>query len=176
MAFNEPVLTKRIPLDPNQRKLVGYDDYVATGGYAALRKALEMKADDIIKTVTDSGLRGRGGAGFSAGQKWSFIPKEKKGLHYLAVNADESEPGTFKDRYLLDFDPHSMLEGIAIASIATQCDVAYIFIRGEFHYEAKVLEQALKEAYKKKVFGKQGIFGSKYKLECYVHRGAGAYI
>ena len=176
MAFNEPVLTKRIPLDPQKRKLVLYDDYVKTGGYVALRKALEMKSDEIIKTVTDSGLRGRGGAGFSAGQKWSFIPKEKKGLHYLAVNADESEPGTFKDRYLIDYDPHLMLEGIAIASIATQCDVAYIFIRGEYHRQAKVLEVAVKEAYDKGIFGQNGILGSKYKLECYVHRGAGAYI
>src|SRR3954453_13952881 len=176
MAFTEPVLTKRIPLDPALRKVVRYDDYVATGGYASLRKALEIKVEDIIKTVNDSGLRGRGGAGFSAGQKWSFIPKEKKGPHYLAVNADESEPGTFKDRYLIDYDPHSMLEGIAIASIATQCDVAYIFIRGEYHRQAKVLERAIQEAYDKKVFGQQGIFGSKYKLECYLHRGAGAYI
>src|SRR5580704_2021053 len=146
MAFPEPVMTKRIPLDPNLRKIVWYDDYVATGGYVALRKALEMKPDDIIKTVTDSGLRGRGGAGFSAGQKWSFIPKEKKGPHYLAVNADESEPGTFKDRYLIDFDPHLMLEGIAIASRATQCDIAYIYIRGEYHHQAKVLERAIAEA------------------------------
>jgi NADH-quinone oxidoreductase subunit F len=176
MAFNEPVLTKRIPLDPNQRKLIGYDDYVATGGYAALRKCLDMKPDDIIKTVVESGLRGRGGAGFSAGQKWSFIPKEKKGPHYLAVNADESEPGTFKDRYLIDYDPHLMLEGIAIASIATQCDVAYIYIRGEYHRQAKVLERAIKEAYDNKIFGQQGIFGSSTKVECYVHRGAGAYI
>src|SRR3954467_541577 len=135
MAFNEPVLTKRIPLDPQKRKLVLYDDYVKTGGYVALRKALEMKSDEIIKTVTDSGLRGRGGAGFSAGQKWSFIPKEKKGLHYLAVNADESEPGTFKDAGAA-FDPHQLFEGSAIASIATQCDVAYIFIRGDFRFEA----------------------------------------
>ena len=176
MAFNEPVLTKRIPLDPNQRKLIGYDEYVRTGGYASLRKCLDMKADDIIKTVTDSGLRGRGGAGFSAGQKWSFIPKEKKGPHYLAVNADESEPGTFKDRYLIDYDPHLMLEGIAIASIATQCDVAYVYIRGEYHRQAKVLERAIREAYDNKIFGPQGIFGSQHKLECYVHRGAGAYI
>src|SRR3954469_2727990 len=162
MAFSEPVLTKRIPLDPDKRKLVLYDDYVKTGGYVALRKTLEMKPDEIIKTVIDSGLRGRGGAGVSAGQKWSFIPKEKKGLHYLAVNADESEPGTFKDRYLIDYDPHLMLEGIAICAIATQVDIAYIFIRGEYHRQAKVLEQALKEAYAKGVFGKNGIFGSKY--------------
>jgi NADH-quinone oxidoreductase subunit F len=176
MAFPEPVLLKRIPTDPAQRKLYWYDDYVATGGYAALRKALGMTPEDIIKTTIDSGLRGRGGAGFSAGQKWSFIPKEKKGPHYMAVNFDESEPGTFKDRYLCDYDPHQMLEGIAIASIATRCDVAYVFIRGEYHYEAKILERAIQEAYDNKVFGPQGIYGSQYKLECYVHRGAGAYI
>src|SRR5687767_13345353 len=176
MAFTEPVLTKRIPLDPTRRKIIWYDDYVKTGGYSALKKALDMKSEEIIKTTIDSGLRGRGGAGFSAGQKWSFIPKEKKGPHYMAVNADESEPGTFKDRYLMDYDPHQLLEGIAIAAIATQCDVAYIYIRGEFHRQAKALEFALKEAYANNVFGQGGIFGSKYKLECYVHRGAGAYI
>src|SRR6059058_5001300 len=159
MAFTEPVLTKRIPLDPTRRKIIWYDDYVKSGGYSALKKALEMKPEEIIKVVIDSGLRGRGGAGFSAGQKWAFIPKEKKGLHYMAVNADESEPGTFKDRYLIDYDPHSMLEGIAIASIATQCDIAYIFIRGEYHRQAKVLEQALKEAYEKGVFGQNGVLG-----------------
>src|SRR3982751_5583724 len=177
MAFTEPILTKRIPQDPGQRKTVWYDGYVATGGYAGLKKGMGMKPEEIIKTVIDSGLRGRGGAGFSAGQKWSFIQKEKKGPHYLAVNADESEPGTFKDRYLIDYDPHSMLEGIAIAAIATQCDVAYIFIRGEYHRQTKVLERAIKEAYDQKIFGAQGILGNeKYKLECYVHKGAGAYI
>src|SRR6202451_145104 len=129
MAYTEPVLTKRIPLDPGQRHAVWYDEYVATGGYAAVNGVLDWKADNTITVVSDSGLRGRGGAGFSAGQKWSFIPKEKKGPHSLAVNADESEPGTFKDRYLMDFDPHSMLEGIAIACKATQCDIAYIYIR-----------------------------------------------
>jgi NADH-quinone oxidoreductase subunit F len=176
MAYTEPVLTKRIPLDPNQRHAVWYDEYVATGGYAALKKSLDMKAEDITRIVIDAGLRGRGGAGFSAGQKWSFIPKEKKGPHYLAVNADESEPGTFKDRYLMDYDPHSLLEGVAIAAKATLCDVAYVYIRGEFHREAKVLEQALKEAYAHGIFGQQGMLGTGYKLECYVHRGAGAYI
>jgi NADH-quinone oxidoreductase subunit F len=176
MAFNEPVITKRIPLDPNQRKFVSYDEFVKTGGYAALKKALEMTPDQIIKTVIDSGLRGRGGAGFSAGQKWSFIPKEKKGPHYLAVNADESEPGTFKDRYIIDYDPHQVLEGIAICALATQCDIAYIYIRGEYHREAKVLEHAIREAYDHGIFGQQGILGSASKLECYVCRGAGAYI
>src|SRR6266481_4836498 len=147
MAFTEPVLLKRIPQDPAQRKLYFYDDYVATGGYKALRMALEMAPAEIIKTTIDSGLRGRGGAGFSAGQKWSFIPKEKKGPHYMAVNFDESEPGTFKDRYLMDYDPHQMLEGIAICAIATQVDIAYIFIRGEYHRQTKALEFAVKEAY-----------------------------
>src|SRR5438094_7630341 len=160
MAFNEPVLTKRIPLDAEKRKTVWYDDYVASGGYAALKKAAEMTPEAIIKLVTESGLRGRGGGGFVCGQKWQFVPKEKKGPHYLAVNADESEPGTFKDRYLMDFDPHQLLEGIAIAAIATQCDVAYIFIRGEYHREAQVLEFALKEAYDRGVFGQGGILGS----------------
>ena len=176
MAYSEPVLLKRIDPDPAQRKTHWYDDYVATGGYAALRKAIDLTPEQITKTMIDSGLRGRGGAGFSAGQKWSFIPKEKKGPHYLAVNADESEPGTFKDRYLLTYDPHQLLEGIAICALATQVDVAYIFIRGEYHLQAKILEQALKEAYAHGVFGQGGIFGSPRKVECYVHRGAGAYI
>jgi NADH-quinone oxidoreductase subunit F len=176
MAYTEPVLTKRIDADPAKRKTHWYDDYVATGGYAALRKVLDMPANEITKIVTDSGLRGRGGAGFSAGQKWSFIPKEKKGPHYLCVNADESEPGTFKDRYLMDFDPHSLLEGIAISSIATQCDIAYVFIRGEYHRQAEAMERAIAEAYEHGIFGQKGIFGSKHKLECYVHLSAGAYI
>ncbi len=176
MAFTEPVLTARIPLEASQRKTYWYDDYVGTGGYTALRKALDMTPDDIIKLVTDSSLRGRGGAGFSTGQKWSFIPKEKKGTHYLTVNADESEPGTFKDRYLMDYDPHQMLEGIAIACIATQVDIAYIYIRGEYHFSAKVLERAIKEAYDHGIFGQNGVLGSRHKVECYLHRGAGAYI
>lgn len=176
MAYTEPVLSKRIDTDPAKRKTHWYDDYVATGGYASLRKALEMTPEAITEVVKQSGLRGRGGAGFSAGQKWSFIPKEKKGPHYLVVNADESEPGTFKDRYLMDFDPHSLLEGIAICSIATHCDVAYVFIRGEYHRQAAAMERAIAEAYERGVFGQKGIFGSKYKLECYVHLSAGAYI
>ena len=176
MAFPEPVLLKRIPDDPAQRVLIDYDAYVASGGYQSLRKALAMAPADIIKLVTESGLRGRGGAGFSAGQKWSFIPKEKKGPHYLAVNFDESEPGTFKDRYLVDYDPHQLLEGIAITAIATQCDIAYIYIRGEYHKQAAILERAINEAYDHQIFGPQGIYGTGPKVECYVHRGAGAYI
>jgi len=176
MAFVEPILTRRIPLDPAWRKVIWYDDYVGTGGYAALKKSLGMSSEDIIRTVTESGLRGRGGAGFSAGQKWSFIPKQKQCPHYLVVNADEAEPGTFKDRYLIDHDPHQLLEGLAIASIAAQCDIAYIFVRGEYHRQAKVLHRAIHEAYEHRIFGPQGILGSSRKLDCYVHRGAGAYI
>ena len=173
MAF-DPVLLTRIPNDPKDRKLVWYDDYVKTGGYESLNKAKGMTPDEIIKLVTDSGLRGRGGAGFSAGQKWSFIPKEKKTTHYLAVNGDESEPGTFKDRYLIDYDPHQMLEGCAICAMATQVDVIYLFIRGEYHRQIKVLEKAVWEAYEKGIFGKDSVIGR--PLECYVHSGAGAYI
>ncbi len=176
MAFTEPVLTRRIPADPKARKLIDYDQYVATGGYEALRKALTLSGEEIIKIVTESGLRGRGGAGFSAGQKWAFIPKQKTGPHYLAVNADESEPGTFKDRFLMDYDPHQMLEGIAIAALATNCDIAYIFIRGEYHHQAKVVEKAIAEAYAHGIFGQQGMLSGNFKLECYLHRGAGAYI
>src|SRR3954469_7782472 len=159
MAYTEPVLTKRIDPDPAKRKTAWYEQYVATGGYAQLRRAVEMTPADIVKIVTDSGLRGRGGAGVSAGRKGAVLPEEKKGPPCLPVNADGSEPGTFKDRYLIDYDPHGMLEGIAIACIATQCDIAYIFIRGEYHRQAKVLERALREAYDNGVFGPGGIFG-----------------
>lgn len=176
MALKEKVLLKRIPDNPADRKTVWYDQYVATGGYEGLKKSIAMTPADVIKTVVDSGLRGRGGAGFSAGQKWSFIPKEKKGLHIMAVNFDESEPGTFKDRYLGDYDPHQLLEGIAISSYATMCDVAFIFIRGEYHKEAKILQRAIDEAYEKGIFGQKGMLGTGYKLEVYLHRGAGAYI
>src|SRR6476660_10162409 len=167
MAFTEPVLTKRISQDPSQRKTVWYDGYVATGGYAALRKALEMKAEDIIKTPIDSGLRGRGGAGFSAGQKWSFIPKEKRGPHYLCVNADESEPGTFKDREIMRWTPHALLEGSAIAAHAIQAEVAYIYIRGEFTEPWTIMSRALEDA------NAAGVFGS---IKVHLHRGAGASI
>ena len=120
--FSTPILTARIPTlpfgDPKQRHIVSYDEYVKTGGYAALRKALAMTPEQVTDEVKKSGLRGRGGAGFPTGLKWTFLPKPgpdgNGGLRYLAINADESEPGTFKDRLLCDFDPHLVLEGIAI--------------------------------------------------------------
>lgn len=174
MAFPGPVLLKRIPDDASQRKLYRYADYVATGGYAALKKALAMPAADVVKATVDSGLRGRGGAGFPCGMKWTFLPKD---LHprYLAVNFDESEPATFKDRYLCDYDPHVILEGIAIAAYANSITTSYIFIRGEYHREAEILEEMVAEAYANGIFGVKHP-GTDIVHNCYVHRGAGAYI
>ncbi len=194
-----PVLTKRIPCwpyaDPKGRHVVGYDEYVRTGGYEGLRKALAMKPDAVTDEVKKSALRGRGGAGFPTGLKWTFLPKVTAdgegrepdaatiGQRYLAVNADESEPGTFKDRLLMDFDPHLLLEGIAICGYACRISTAYIFIRGEYHHQARVLEKAIAEAYANGVFGGKGLLhgaatgrGGPWKMDCYVHRGAGAYI
>ena len=182
MALEQPVLCKRIPTqpwgDPKDRRYVGYDQYVKTGGYASLRKAMSMKPADVTELVKASDLRGRGGAGFSCGLKWTFLPPPDGMPRYLAVNADESEPGTFKDRMLIEFDPHLMLEGIAIACYATQCDTAYVYIRGEYHHETEILEHAIAEAYRHNIFGPQSILGeiNGRRLNCYVHRGAGAYI
>jgi NADH-quinone oxidoreductase subunit F len=160
------ILTKRIPTFPwgkeSDRHPVSFDEYVKTGGYQGLRKALSMKPDAVTEEVKKSSLRGRGGAGFPTGLKWTFLPKLKvneqgqeddPGQRYLAVNADESEPGTFKDRLLLDFDPHLQLEGIAIACYACRINTAYIFIRGEYHHQAHITEQALAEAYAAGIFG-----------------------
>jgi NADH-quinone oxidoreductase subunit F len=191
-----PVLTQRIPCwpyaDPKGRHTVSIDEYMQTGGYEGLRKALTMKPDAVTEEVKKSVLRGRGGAGFPTGLKWTFLPKlaidesgneADPGQRYLAVNADESEPGTFKDRLLMDFDPHLMLEGIAIACYACRIKTAFVFIRGEYHHQAHVVENAIKEAYAKGIFGSQGLMngtnsgrGGKFAVECYLHRGAGAYI
>ena len=192
---NELVLCKRIPTPPfgefKDRHIVGYDEYVKTGGYDGLRKALTMAPGAVVEEVKKSQLRGRGGAGFPCGLKWTFLPKIEEGREdpavrgprYLAVNADESEPGTFKDRLLLDYDPHLMLEGIAICCYACRLDKAYVYIRGEYHHQAHVLEEALKEAYANRIFGEKGLLNSKASTgsgplvaDCYVHRSAGAYI
>jgi len=190
-TLTEHVLCKRIPTPPfgemKDRHLVSYDEYVATGGYVGLRKALGMTPDEVTEVVKESTLRGRGGAGFPAGLKWTFLPKIEEGQEikerYLAVNADESEPGTFKDRLLMEFDPHQMLEGIAICMYACRLTKAYIFIRGEYHHQARVLEAALKEAYEHGIFGDKCLInsddntgGPKFVIDCFVHRGAGAYI
>jgi NADH-quinone oxidoreductase subunit F len=148
---------------------------LADGAYDALKKALTMAADDIVKTVLDSGLRGRGGAGFPAGRKWSFIPKDTGNPIFLTVNCDEGEPGTFKDREIVLNDPHLLLEGILITSIALGCERAYIYIRGEFAKEARFLETAIAEARTAGLIG-QNILDSGKNVDIWVHRGAGAYI
>ncbi len=182
MPLAEPVLTKRIPTppfgDPRDRRLISYNEFVETGGYAGFNKALKMTPKEVIEIVKVSELRGRGGAGFPAGMKWSFLPPEDGKQRFLTVNSDESEPGTFKDRMLLDFDPHLLLEGIAICMYACRLDTAYIYIRGEYHAQARTLENALKEAYANNIFGPGSPLGeiNGRHTNCYVHRGAGAYI
>jgi NADH-quinone oxidoreductase subunit F len=151
------------------------DSYRKRGGYEALKKALEMAPAAIIDEVKKSNLRGRGGAGFPTGLKWSFVPKDSPKPKYLAVNADESEPGTFKDRYILELDPHMMLEGIAIASYALGVHTCYVYIRGEFKFPTERTQAAIDEAYKAGIFGKT-VLGKDFELNCYIVRGAGAYI
>lgn len=145
------------------------------GGYNAIRKALTMSPLDIVEEVKRAGLRGRGGGGFPTGQKWGFIPKNTDKPIYLICNADESEPGTFKDRVLMERDPHLVLEGIMIAARAIKAEWACIYIRGEYSYPYVRLQQAVNECYTKGFLGK-GIFGSDCNLDIVVHRGAGAYV
>jgi NADH-quinone oxidoreductase subunit F len=152
-----------------------YDGWVKRGGYRQLEKALGMTRDQVIDEVKASGLRGRGGAGFPTGLKWSFMPREVTKPHYLCVNADESEPGTFKDREIMRWTPHAMIEGAAICAYAIGAEVTYIYIRGEFTEPLAIVEQALAEAYAKGVVGKNAM-GKGVRLDMYVHRGAGAYI
>ncbi len=157
---------------PGSHTLQGYR---ANGGYVALKKALEMTPAQVIDEVKKSNLRGRGGAGFPTGMKWGFVPKDNPKPKYLAVNADESEPGTFKDRYILTYDPHMMLEGIAIAAYALGCHQAYIYSRGEFKFPSERVDAAIAEAYAEGIFG-GSMLGKGYPLEVYQVRGAGAYI
>lgn len=146
------------------------------GGYQGLAKTLrEYKPAEVIDAVKKSGLRGRGGAGFPTGMKWGFVPKNIGKPVYLCVNADESEPGTFKDRLIIEKDPHQLLEGIIISAYALDCHQAFIYIRGEFCYGAGVLNKAIREAYEKGRLGRN-ILGSGFDLDLVVHRGAGAYI
>jgi NADH-quinone oxidoreductase subunit F len=151
------------------------DCYLRDGGYKQLKKAVTMSRVDILNEVKTSALRGRGGAGFPTGVKWSFIKPDEKKPVYLICNADESEPGTFKDRYIIHQDPHQLLEGILISCYALNAHTAYIYIRGEFPEGAKILERAIEEARENNFLGKN-ILGSKFDVEVYIHRGAGAYI
>ena len=152
-----------------------YDGCVKRGGYAALEKVLGMPREQLIEEVKASGLRGRGGAGFPAGVKWSFMPKQKTNPHYLCCNADESEPGTFKDREIMRWTPHQLIEGCAIAAYAIQAEQTFIYIRGEFTEPIAVMQRALDEAYAKGVLGPNAM-GKGTRIDIMIHRGAGAYI
>ncbi|HRI17866.1 MAG TPA: NADH-quinone oxidoreductase subunit F, partial [Burkholderiaceae bacterium] len=158
-----------------RKQPVSLADYRAGGGYDALRKSVtEMTRDQVIEEIKTSGLRGRGGAGFPAGNKWSFVPKGP-GAKYLCVNADESEPGTFKDREIMETDPHLLVEGVAIASYAIGATLSFIYIRGEYTVAADRLDAAIEEAKQAGLLG-QKLFGTDYDLDILVYRGAGAYI
>ncbi len=152
-----------------------YDGWRKRGGYQALEKALSMDRQAIIDEVKESGLRGRGGAGFPAGLKWSFMPKERTKPHYLCCNADESEPGTFKDREIMRWTPHALIEGCAITAHAIQAQTTYIYIRGEFTEAIATMEQAIAEAYQRGVLGTNAM-GTGNHVDVHIHRGAGAYI
>jgi NADH-quinone oxidoreductase subunit F len=166
------VLTKNMHIPD----LLSLDVSASVGGYQALRRTLkELKPADVTEMVKKSGLRGRGGAGFPTGLKWGFVPKNTGKPVYLCVNADESEPGTFKDRLIIEQDPHQLLEGTIIAAYALECHKAFIYIRGEMVYGARVLEKAVEEAEAKGYLG-QNILGSGFNLDIVIHRGAGAYI
>ena len=174
MAVTETrIVTERLREFPDDSWTM--DRYLATGGYEQLRRALTMEPAHIQdEQVKASGLRGRGGAGFGTGQKWSFLPK---GIYprYLAVNGDEGEPSTFKDHMLIERDPHQIVEGVVISAFAIEAHHAFIYVRGEFALGIERLEQAVADAYAKGFIGKN-ILGSGFDLEVIVHRGAGAYI
>lgn len=165
------LLTQHINV-PGIRNL---DTYRQHGGYETLKKALGMKSEDIVEEVKKSGLRGRGGAGFPTGMKWSFLAKPEGVPRYLVCNADESEPGTFKDRYMMERLPHLLIEGMAIGSFALGCRTSYIYIRGELLYVFHILQAAIDEAYAAGLLGKN-IMGSGWDFDLHVHCGGGAYI
>jgi NADH-quinone oxidoreductase subunit F len=171
MAEFGPVLTARWS-DP---EAVGIDGYLRTGGYRGLAKALSMDPAAVIDEVKASGLRGRGGAGFPTGTKWSFIPQDTGKPIYVVCNFDESEPGTFNNRELVERDPHQLIEGLIIASYAVNCRTAFVYTRGEFVWPGTILERAVAEAYDRGYLGRN-IRNSGYALDVVVHRGAGAYI
>lgn len=171
MGQHKQILLKNIK-QPNQNTIAGYE---SRGGYQVIKKVLAMEPAKVTEEVKTSGLRGRGGAGFPTGTKWTFIPKGNTKPVYLINNADESEPGTFKDRVLLENDPHQVIEGMLIAAWAVQSNWSCIYIRGEYGYPYTRIQEAVKEAYKKGYLGKN-IFGTGFNHDMVVHRGAGAYI
>ena len=168
-------LTKNVHED---RRVVLLEDYEANGGYQGARKSItQMTPSECLQVIKDSNLRGRGGAGFPTGMKWSFVPMDNvsPGHKYLVCNADEMEPGTFKDRLLMECDPHQLIEGMICGSYTIQADIAYIFLRGEYVKAADTLSQAIKECYAKGYLGKS-IMGTNYSLDLYLHTSAGRYI
>jgi NADH-quinone oxidoreductase subunit F len=171
IASFEPRLTRHW----NEPEAVGIDGYVDRGGYDGLKAALGMTSEAIVETVKESGLRGRGGAGFPAGMKWGFVPRDTGKPTYVVVNYDESEPGTCNNRELVEREPHRLLEGTAIAALAIGCRTAFIYVRGEYLWQSIVLEKAIREAYDAGFLG-AGIAGSEVDLDIVLHRGAGAYI
>ena len=171
MAEFEPVLTARWA----NSDATSIDGYMKTGGYGALKKVLGMTPEAVIEEVKASGLRGRGGAGFPTGVKWSFIPQDTGKPVYVVVNFDESEPGTFNNRELVERDPHQLVEGAIICAYAVRCHRVFVYARGEFVWPGTVLKRAVSEAYDKGFLGK-GIGGSDFDVDLVIHRGAGAYI
>src|SRR5205085_8253523 len=167
----EPLQLRRVGLENSQSLEV----YRRNGGYEALKKVLDgMSPDDVIGDVKKSSLRGRGGAGFPTGMKWSFVPKDSPKPKYVICNADESEPGTCKDRPLMEMDPHQMMEGVIIAGRAIGAKMGFIYIRGEYRYVLDIVQTALDEAYGRGYLGKN-ILGSGFDFDLVVHTGAGAY-
>jgi len=167
-------MAKQLLID-NITSSASLSDYKSHGGYSALEKSLKMKPEEIVAEVQKSGLRGRGGAGFPTGLKWSFIAKPEGVPRHLVCNADESEPGTFKDRYLMQHKPHILLEGMIISSFALGANLSYIYIRGEMMFQFHILQKAIDEAYAAGLLGKN-ILNSGFDLDLHVHCGGGAYI
>jgi NADH-quinone oxidoreductase subunit F len=176
MLYNEPspletrILSRRFGM-PNSASL---DTYLATDGYKAFIKAAGMKPEQIIEEVKISNLRGRGGAGFPTGMKWSFVPRNSPKPKYIVVNADESEPGTCKDRLLMEYDPHQLIEGCLIAGLSVDAHKGWIYIRGEYRYLIEIMDKAIEEAYAKGWLG-TNIQGTGFDFDLYTHTGAGAY-
>ncbi|MDP2302548.1 MAG: NADH-quinone oxidoreductase subunit NuoF [Ignavibacteria bacterium] len=163
---------------PEIENLHQLDVYLNNGGYTAIRKALSQSPDDIIDQVKKSGLRGRGGAAFSAGLKWSFMPKSTDKPKYLCINGDESEPGSFKDRQVFEFNPHQLIEGALITCYAINARKAYLYIRGEYHKWIKLMQKAIDDAYENGFIGEKmkEKYGTDFSCDLYIHKGAGAYI
>jgi len=176
MLYNEPsplevkLLTRRFGLEKSR----SLDTYLAHDGFVGFRKALEMAPEEIIEEVKKSNLRGRGGAGFPAGLKWGFVPRDTDKPKYIVVNADEGEPGTCKDRVLMVNDPHQLLEGMMIAGRAVGAQTGYIYIRGEYRYVIEIMDRAIAEARERGYLGRD-ILGSGFDFEVYTHSGAGSY-